>query len=320
MKYTYELLIQELEKTYQLSKKENGKYVFEREGYTKERVAKELFIDSGDLGYMIKNEKGEFAKTSRTATIKVLIKQGEILALEKKVRALNELNENLQEKVTQNQEISNKLKQQVPNKTKSSNRLFWIKTALGATIIFFTAYQLGRKSYQIKTSPITEIGANKEKADKNSSQILNPSFEIEENDRYYIHWANTNLGNPIQVTANSSDGKKAAKLPKEGDRIGYQTISVSKNTDYILSFDYLMQNSPSGNITISILAGEVNNPDYIKDATIASLTLDNQSNSKAYQRKSIKFNSSDNSLIAIYFSNVGVQCNLDAFELNRKSN
>ncbi len=128
-------------------------------------------------------------------------------------------------------------------------------------------------------------------------------------------WRNSDLGGVIQITSSPVfDGDQAAKLPSAGDRIGYQLVSVLPDTDYTLNFAYTMKTDPVGTLTVSILSGAVSDPALVAKTTIASVELTDQSSASDYVPASIEFNSGSSSEIAIYFTNVGVECRIDLFE------
>ncbi len=126
-------------------------------------------------------------------------------------------------------------------------------------------------------------------------------------------WRNE-LGGVIQITSSPvQQGAQAAKLPSDGDRVGYQTIAVVPNTDYRLSFYYTMKSDP-GTLTVAILDSEITELSEAADATIASLELTDNSDPDTYVNEIIGFNSGDNSVIGILFTNSGSECRLDSFE------
>lgn len=128
-------------------------------------------------------------------------------------------------------------------------------------------------------------------------------------------WRNSDLGGVIQITSSPVyDGDQAAKLPSAGDRIGYQLVTVLPETDYTLNFVYTMKTDPVGTLTVSILNGAVSDAAMIPKATIASVDLTDQSSASDYVPASIDFNSGSSSEIAIFFTNVGVECRIDLFE------
>ena len=147
-------------------------------------------------------------------------------------------------------------------------------------------------------------------------EILNPGFDVEGDDSFRDNWRNGDLGGVIQITSSPVyEGEKAAKLPSAGDRIGYQLISVEPDTDYSIRFFYTLKTDPVGSITVSVLAGEVNNPDGIADATIASFTGEDQSSASTFTQGTLEFNSGSNSTIAIYFTNTAVEARIDSFTI-----
>jgi len=147
-------------------------------------------------------------------------------------------------------------------------------------------------------------------------EILNPGFDIEGDDSYRDGWRNGDLGGVIQITSSPvHEGEKSAKLPSAGDRIGYQLITVLPDTEYNLSFYYTMKNDAAGSIFVSMLAGEVTDPAEIAAKTIAIFEGTDQTDPNTYAQGSIVFNSGSNSQVAIYFTNVGVECRIDTFSI-----
>jgi len=123
----------------------------------------------------------------------------------------------------------------------------------------------------------------------------------------------TSLGGPVQITSGPVvSGSQAAKLPSAGDRIGYQLVSVAANTQYTVTYNYTMKTSPEGSLTVAILDGRtLNDISEVAAATINSSSVNDQTDANAYITETITFNSGDNTEIAIFFSNVGVECRLD---------
>jgi len=126
-------------------------------------------------------------------------------------------------------------------------------------------------------------------------------------------WKNSALGGTIQITSGPVvSGSQAAKLPSAGDRIGYQLVSVAANTQYTVTYNYTMKTSPEGSLTVAILDGStLTDPSQVAAATINSSSVNDQTDANAYITETITFNSGDNTEIAIFFSNVGVECRLD---------
>lgn len=150
-------------------------------------------------------------------------------------------------------------------------------------------------------------------------EILNPGFDDKGSDDYRDNWRNSDLGGAIQITSSPiHDGVKAAKLPKAGDRIGYQLIKVERNKEYIVSFQYTLKTSPAGSVKVAILAGDVKDPTQIAAKTIESVTVNDQTSSSTYVGASVTFNSGDNSQVAIYFTNTGAEARVDSFGIVEK--
>jgi len=130
-------------------------------------------------------------------------------------------------------------------------------------------------------------------------------------------WRN-DLGGVIQITSSpTNSGGQAAKLPSAGDRVGYQRLAVEANTDYTVSFFYTMKTSDPGTLTVAVLDDSVvSDLSEVPAATIASVTVDDQTDANAYVMETISFNSGDNLEIAIFFHNEGVECRIDDFTIN----
>jgi PKD repeat protein len=147
-------------------------------------------------------------------------------------------------------------------------------------------------------------------------EILNPGFDVEGADDYRDNWRNGDLGGVIQITSSPiHDGVKAAKLPSEGDRIGYQLITVEENKDYTISFQYTMKTSPVGSVEVKVFGNHVTDVSEIAGATIASISLNDQTSASDYVSASISFNSGSSTEIAIYFTNIDCESRLDSFTI-----
>ncbi len=130
-------------------------------------------------------------------------------------------------------------------------------------------------------------------------------------------WRNSALGGVIQITSGPVfSGSQAAKLPSDGSRIGYQLVSVSANTQYTLTYNYTMKTDPEGSLTVSILDGRtLSDISEVAAATIATSTVNDQTDADAYITETITFNSGNNTEIAVFFTNEGVECRLDDISL-----
>ena len=125
------------------------------------------------------------------------------------------------------------------------------------------------------------------------------------------------LGGVIQITGDPvSFGVQGAKLPSDNTRCGYQQITVEPDTDYSLSFYYTMKNdNAAGTLTVAILGGPVSDPSEVAGATIASVTLNDQSDPSSYVKTAMDFNSGSNTAIVIYFTNQDIEARLDEFAI-----
>lgn len=124
-------------------------------------------------------------------------------------------------------------------------------------------------------------------------------------------WRNSSLGGVIQINTSSSvpAGEKAAKLPADGSRIGYQELTVTPNTNYVINYQYRLE-GPGGTCTVAILEGGGHTDlGATSDAIIESFT----GSSEEYLPVNILFNSGANDTVSILFSNTGVEARLDEF-------
>ncbi len=131
-------------------------------------------------------------------------------------------------------------------------------------------------------------------------------------------WKN-DLGGVIQITSSpTNSGSQAAKLPSGGDRVGLQTIQVEPNTKYRVSFFYTMKTDPAGSLTVSILDGTgatLTDLSQVSEATITSVTVNDQTDANVYIMESLEFNSGSNTEISILFTNEGVESRVDDFSI-----
>lgn len=132
-------------------------------------------------------------------------------------------------------------------------------------------------------------------------------------------WRNSDLGGVIQITSSPvRTGSQAAKLSgvQTDQRIGYQLITVEEDTNYDLSFYYTMNNDQNGYITVSVLSGPVASHQEALDATIGSITVNDQTDPDTYVSSKVTFNSGSSTQVAIYFFNGGsVESRLDDFTI-----
>lgn len=145
--------------------------------------------------------------------------------------------------------------------------------------------------------------------------ILEPSFEDntlpDGSGDGRDSWKNNNLGGTIQINTSSTvpDGGQAAKLPSAGDRIGYQEVEVTPNTDYVISYTYRLENA-GGTCTVAILAGG----GFTDVATAnAAAIVSSTGSEESYTSVNLVFNSGANSTVSIFFTNEGQEARIDNF-------
>jgi len=136
-------------------------------------------------------------------------------------------------------------------------------------------------------------------------------------------WRNSDLGGVIQITGSPvTFGDQGAKLPlPAGDRIGYQEITVEPDSNYDLRFYYTMlDNSSNPWLTVAVLGvtefGSPTTTEEALDATIASVTVTDDSEPSVYVQSTLTFNSGVNNTVAIYFYNGPVEARLDDFTID----
>ncbi len=135
-------------------------------------------------------------------------------------------------------------------------------------------------------------------------------------------WRNNDIGGVIQITSSPvTFGDQGAKLPASQDRIGYQEITVERETNYDLTFWYTMlTGSADPFVTVSILGvtdngGTITSRADAAAATIASVTVNDDTDPTIYLEQQLSFNSGDNETVAIYFFNGPVEARLDNFSI-----
>ncbi len=129
-------------------------------------------------------------------------------------------------------------------------------------------------------------------------------------------WRNSDLGGVIQITSSPVfDGSQASKYPSAGDRIAYQELPVSANTDYEFEFVYTLKTDAVGSITFDVLAGG-GYTDVTGATVLGTFTGDDQTDANVYTEGSVIFNTGANELISIYIHNEGAEARLDLIEIS----
>ncbi|MFC2128155.1 PKD domain-containing protein [Bacteroidota bacterium] len=120
----------------------------------------------------------------------------------------------------------------------------------------------------------------------------------------------------MQITSSPVyDGAKAAKFPSDGSRNAYQELTVSKNTDYVLTYYYTMKTSPAGSITVAITPGTAASFDDIATPIATSVGTD-QTDANAYVKVDFTFNTGDNNVVGLLISNEGNESRIDSFSID----
>lgn len=128
-------------------------------------------------------------------------------------------------------------------------------------------------------------------------------------------WRNSDLGGVIQITNSPVfDGSQASKYPSAGDRIAYQELGVSPNTDYKFTFYYTLKTDNPGSITFDVLAGG-GYSDVSGAEILGSFSGTDQADADTYVEATLQFNTGANSLISIYIHNEGAEARMDLISI-----
>ncbi len=128
-------------------------------------------------------------------------------------------------------------------------------------------------------------------------------------------WRN-DFGGVIQITSSPvHDGSQASKYPSAGDRIAYQEMAVTPNTDYKLVYYYTLKTDNAGSVTVTVLGGGITDLSQVPDATLAAFEGTDQASSSTYTRVELPFNSGANATMAILITNQGVEARVDALSI-----
>lgn len=96
-------------------------------------------------------------------------------------------------------------------------------------------------------------------------------------------------------------GSQAAKFDAGSDRVAYQALNVTPNTDYIVTIFYTIKTSPAGSaVRLAILGNAISNASEAEDAIIASVLGDNQDDANEFLPLTLAFNSGATDTIAIW--------------------
>jgi PKD repeat protein len=102
-------------------------------------------------------------------------------------------------------------------------------------------------------------------------------------------------------------GTQGAKFDAAQNRVAYQALTVSPNTNYTVTIYYTIKTTPIGSaMRLAILGNEITNASQAPAAIIASATGSDQSNANTYVPLSVTFNSGASNKIAIWIDSNGV--------------
>ena len=88
-------------------------------------------------------------------------------------------------------------------------------------------------------------------------------------------------------------------------------MTVSANTDYVVTYYYTMKEDGDGSMTVAILGGGITDLDQAEAATLVKKVGTDQTDSGAYVKVDLFFNTGDNTTIAILMTNEGVESRVD---------
>lgn len=104
-----------------------------------------------------------------------------------------------------------------------------------------------------------------------------------------------------------NSGSQGAKFDAGSNRVGYQALTVSPNTDYTVTIYYTIKTAPTGSaMRLAILGNAISNASEAEAAIIASVTGNDQSDANTYVPLSVTFNSGASSTIAIWIDSNNV--------------
>jgi|26BtaG_2_1085354.scaffolds.fasta_scaffold00230_10 PKD repeat protein len=102
-------------------------------------------------------------------------------------------------------------------------------------------------------------------------------------------------------------GSQGAKFDAGSNRVAYQALTVTPNTDYIVTIYYTIKTSPLGSaMRLAILGNAISHASEAEDAIIASAIGDNQDDANEYLPLVLSFNSGATDTIAIWIDSNNV--------------
>ncbi|NRR92107.1 PKD domain-containing protein [Winogradskyella undariae] len=134
-------------------------------------------------------------------------------------------------------------------------------------------------------------------------------------------WRNSDLGGVLQITSSNNyhEGSYGAKLPKEGDRVGYQLIGeFTPNKFYKLSFKYAFRDqidTENGSISVAMVQ-PMESIDELEANTVGIITYtEDVAGVGTMVSGELTFNSGGNTSLAIFFFNDADEAYIDSFEI-----
>ncbi len=124
-------------------------------------------------------------------------------------------------------------------------------------------------------------------------------------------------GKIFGISSDEYVGEQSAKFNAGDPRVAYQALTVTPNTDYIISFYYSMKDdNAGGKVRLAILGQAISDASEAEAAIIASAEGDKQEGSKTFNKLTLPFNSGATETIAIWIdSNNIAEARVDEVEI-----
>ncbi len=124
-------------------------------------------------------------------------------------------------------------------------------------------------------------------------------------------------GEIYQTSSDAYNSDQSSKFPTSSKRVGYQALTVTPNTDYIISMYYSMkETTDQGIMRLSILGSAIADASEAEAAIIASVDGTVQEGSKTWNKVTLVFNSGDTNTIAVWLdSNMVAEARADQVEI-----
>jgi len=138
--------------------------------------------------------------------------------------------------------------------------------------------------------------------------IKNPDFNDEGNPR--LNWENKDLGPSGGNSGDSNDGGRSLKFDANDQRIAFQDLKVTPDTEYVFSFFYSIKDVGDSELEVRILSladGDITKSN-IESRTLSTAIFDVDEatkGSKNFNEGSLGFKSGIDTNVGIYFKAIG---------------